>query len=96
MLHKGKCPRGPRAGPHQEVRGRERAGTQGRGSSLQPPVPPHPGLPVRPGAPSPARLTVRCGLQMVCLRKPPQLVLGLHFLGPNAGEVTQGFALGIK
>ncbi|CAO2631148.1 Thioredoxin reductase 2, mitochondrial [Lemmus lemmus] len=33
---------------------------------------------------------------MVCLREPPQLVLGLHFLGPNAGEVTQGFALGIK
>lgn len=26
----------------------------------------------------------------------PQPVLGLHFLGPNAGEVTQGFALGIK
>ena len=37
-----------------------------------------------------------CAFQMVCLREPPQLVLGLHFLGPNAGEVTQGFALGIK
>ncbi|XP_069850459.1 thioredoxin reductase 2, mitochondrial isoform X1 [Dipodomys merriami] len=37
-----------------------------------------------------------CYIKMVCLRKPPQLVLGLHFLGPNAGEVTQGFALGIK
>nr|XP_054097820.1 thioredoxin reductase 2, mitochondrial isoform X8 [Callithrix jacchus] len=36
------------------------------------------------------------GFQMVCLREPPQPVLGLHFLGPNAGEVTQGFALGIK
>ncbi|XP_062944334.1 thioredoxin reductase 2, mitochondrial isoform X2 [Cynocephalus volans] len=35
-------------------------------------------------------------VEMVCLREPPQLVLGLHFLGPNAGEVTQGFALGIK
>lgn len=23
-------------------------------------------------------------------------VIGLHFLGPNAGEVTQGFALGIR
>jgi len=23
-------------------------------------------------------------------------VIGLHFLGPNAGEVTQGFAVGIK
>lgn len=35
-------------------------------------------------------------VEMVCMREPPQLVLGLHFLGPNAGEVTQGFALGIK
>ncbi|XP_058549001.1 thioredoxin reductase 2, mitochondrial isoform X2 [Neofelis nebulosa] len=38
----------------------------------------------------------QCYIKMVCLRKPPQLVLGLHFLGPSAGEVTQGFALGIK
>ncbi|KAL6046656.1 hypothetical protein STEG23_017562, partial [Scotinomys teguina] len=37
----------------------------------------------------------QCYIKMVCLREPPQLVLGLHFLGPNAGEVTQGFALGI-
>lgn len=38
----------------------------------------------------------QCYIKMVCLRQPPQPVLGLHFLGPNAGEVTQGFALGIK
>ncbi|CAK6440282.1 unnamed protein product [Pipistrellus nathusii] len=38
----------------------------------------------------------QCYIKMVCLRKPPKPVLGLHFLGPNAGEVTQGFALGIK
>ncbi|XP_004628035.1 thioredoxin reductase 2, mitochondrial isoform X1 [Octodon degus] len=38
----------------------------------------------------------QCYIKMVCLKKPPQLVLGLHFLGPNAGEVIQGFALGIK
>ncbi|XP_006890512.1 PREDICTED: thioredoxin reductase 2, mitochondrial [Elephantulus edwardii] len=38
----------------------------------------------------------QCYIKMVCLRKPPQVLLGLHFLGPNAGEVTQGFALGIK
>jgi thioredoxin reductase (NADPH) len=23
-------------------------------------------------------------------------VIGFHYLGPNAGEVTQGFALGIR
>ncbi|XP_023618967.1 thioredoxin reductase 2, mitochondrial isoform X2 [Myotis lucifugus] len=38
----------------------------------------------------------QCYIKMVCLQKPPKPVLGLHFLGPNAGEVTQGFALGIK
>lgn len=38
----------------------------------------------------------QCYIKMVCMREPPQLVLGLHFLGPNAGEVTQGFALGIQ
>ncbi|KAM4858775.1 thioredoxin reductase 2, mitochondrial isoform X4 [Urocitellus parryii] len=38
----------------------------------------------------------QCYIKLVCLKEPPQLVLGLHFLGPNAGEVTQGFALGIK
>ncbi|XP_030692310.1 thioredoxin reductase 2, mitochondrial [Globicephala melas] len=44
----------------------------------------------------PERDASQCYIKMVCLREPPQLVLGLHFLGPNAGEVTQGFALGIK
>uniref|UniRef100_A0A8V0ZT92 Thioredoxin reductase 2 n=1 Tax=Gallus gallus TaxID=9031 RepID=A0A8V0ZT92_CHICK len=34
--------------------------------------------------------------QMVCLREREQRILGLHFIGPNAGEVIQGFALGIK
>ncbi|XP_006875888.1 PREDICTED: thioredoxin reductase 2, mitochondrial [Chrysochloris asiatica] len=38
----------------------------------------------------------QCYIKVVCLREPPQLLLGLHFLGPSAGEVTQGFALGIK
>ncbi|XP_070241762.1 thioredoxin reductase 2, mitochondrial isoform X1 [Bos mutus] len=44
----------------------------------------------------PQRDASQCYIKMVCLREPPQLVLGLHFLGPNAGEVIQGFALGIK
>uniref|UniRef100_A0A8C0E9L8 thioredoxin-disulfide reductase (NADPH) n=2 Tax=Bubo bubo TaxID=30461 RepID=A0A8C0E9L8_BUBBB len=34
--------------------------------------------------------------QVVCLREREQRILGLHFIGPNAGEVIQGFALGIK
>uniref|UniRef100_A0A8C5MBI1 thioredoxin-disulfide reductase (NADPH) n=1 Tax=Leptobrachium leishanense TaxID=445787 RepID=A0A8C5MBI1_9ANUR len=38
----------------------------------------------------------QCYIKMVCLRKEGQRILGLHFTGPNAGEVIQGFALGIK
>lgn len=34
--------------------------------------------------------------QVVCLREGDQRVLGLHFTGPNAGEVTQGFSLGFQ
>lgn len=35
-------------------------------------------------------------LQVICLREGEQRVLGLHFTGPNAGEVTQGFSLGFQ
>ncbi|NXX82899.1 TRXR2 reductase, partial [Urocolius indicus] len=38
----------------------------------------------------------QCYMKMVCLRESEQRILGLHFIGPNAGEVIQGFALGIK
>lgn len=30
------------------------------------------------------------------MREAPQKVLGLHFAGPNAGEIIQGFAAAIK
>ncbi|XP_063310496.1 thioredoxin reductase 2, mitochondrial [Pelobates fuscus] len=42
------------------------------------------------------RNAAQCYIKMICLRKENQRILGLHFTGPNAGEVTQGFALGIK
>ncbi|KAJ6656519.1 hypothetical protein lerEdw1_003644 [Lerista edwardsae] len=38
----------------------------------------------------------QCYTKMVCLREREQRILGLHFIGPNAGEVIQGFALGVK
>ncbi|OXU22202.1 hypothetical protein TSAR_009950 [Trichomalopsis sarcophagae] len=38
----------------------------------------------------------RCYLKVVALRNNDQKVLGLHFVGPNAGEVIQGFAAAIK
>ncbi|XP_043354121.1 thioredoxin reductase 2, mitochondrial isoform X3 [Dermochelys coriacea] len=42
------------------------------------------------------REITQCYIKMVCLRKKEQRIVGLHFIGPNAGEVIQGFALGIK
>uniref|UniRef100_A0A8C5HC75 thioredoxin-disulfide reductase (NADPH) n=1 Tax=Gouania willdenowi TaxID=441366 RepID=A0A8C5HC75_GOUWI len=38
----------------------------------------------------------QCYLKVICERGGHQTILGLHFTGPNAGEVTQGFALGIQ
>jgi thioredoxin reductase (NADPH) len=35
-------------------------------------------------------------LKTVALREGDQRVLGLHFLGPVAGEVIQGFAAAVK
>ncbi|XP_066465680.1 thioredoxin reductase 2, mitochondrial isoform X2 [Tiliqua scincoides] len=42
------------------------------------------------------RSAPQCYTKMVCLREKEQRILGLHFIGPNAGEVIQGFALGVK
>ncbi|XP_034056126.1 thioredoxin reductase 2, tandem duplicate 2 [Gymnodraco acuticeps] len=38
----------------------------------------------------------QCYLKVVCELGGDQKILGLHFTGPNAGEVTQGFALGLQ
>ncbi|KAL0979214.1 hypothetical protein UPYG_G00182220 [Umbra pygmaea] len=38
----------------------------------------------------------RCYIKVVCERSGDQKILGLHFTGPNAGEVTQGFAMGFR
>ncbi|RXN30805.1 thioredoxin reductase mitochondrial [Labeo rohita] len=42
------------------------------------------------------RDATQCYIKVVCLREGDQRVLGLHFTGPNAGEVTQGFSLGFQ
>jgi len=33
--------------------------------------------------------------KLICLKTENERVIGLHYLGPNAGEVTGGFALGL-
>uniref|UniRef100_A0A3Q1FAR3 Thioredoxin reductase 2, tandem duplicate 2 n=1 Tax=Acanthochromis polyacanthus TaxID=80966 RepID=A0A3Q1FAR3_9TELE len=38
----------------------------------------------------------QCYIKVVCERGGDQKILGLHFTGPNAGEVTQGFAMGFQ
>uniref|UniRef100_G3PI15 thioredoxin-disulfide reductase (NADPH) n=1 Tax=Gasterosteus aculeatus TaxID=69293 RepID=G3PI15_GASAC len=38
----------------------------------------------------------QCYLKVVCARGGEQKILGLHFTGPNAGEVAQGFAMGFQ
>lgn len=35
-------------------------------------------------------------VQVVCLREGDRLILGMHFLGPSAGEVMQGFAAAMR
>ncbi|XP_068706093.1 thioredoxin reductase 2, mitochondrial-like [Montipora foliosa] len=35
-------------------------------------------------------------IEIVCLREGDQVILGMHFLGPSAGEVIQGFAAAMR
>lgn len=44
----------------------------------------------------PQRSIAHCYLKVVALREGDQKVLGMHFIGPQAGEVIQGFAAAIK
>ena len=37
-----------------------------------------------------------CMAKLICLCSQNEKVIGFHYVGPNAGEVTQGFALALK
>ena len=37
-----------------------------------------------------------CLAKLVCLKNEGERVVGFHFVGPNAGEITQGFALALR
>jgi thioredoxin reductase (NADPH) len=37
-----------------------------------------------------------CGAKLICNKAEDEHVVGLHYLGPNAGEVTQGFAVAMR
>lgn len=36
-----------------------------------------------------------CLAKLICDKSRNDLIVGLHFMGPNAGEVVQGFALAV-
>jgi len=40
--------------------------------------------------------TEQCYLKVVAKRYQDEKILGIHFVGPNAGEVVQGYAVGLR
>lgn len=44
----------------------------------------------------PQRDVNKCYGKLVCIKNEQERVVGFHILGPNAGEITQGFAIGVK
>lgn len=44
----------------------------------------------------PQKPIAHCYLKVVAERTGDQKILGMHFLGPNAGEIIQGFAAALK
>lgn len=44
----------------------------------------------------PQRDVKNCYAKVISKREDPQKVLGMHFVGPQAGEVIQGFATAVK
>ncbi|CAL8139961.1 unnamed protein product [Orchesella dallaii] len=44
----------------------------------------------------PARDKEACYSKLICVKSEGERIVGFHYLGPNAGEVTQGFALALK
>ncbi|XP_065155963.1 thioredoxin reductase 1, mitochondrial isoform X3 [Atheta coriaria] len=44
----------------------------------------------------PQKSILQCYLKVIALREGDQKVIGMHFIGPQAGEVIQGFAAAVK
>jgi len=39
---------------------------------------------------------IKCYMKLICVKNQSERVVGFHYYGPNAGEVTQGFGLSMK
>ncbi|CDW53378.1 thioredoxin reductase 2 [Trichuris trichiura] len=44
----------------------------------------------------PQRKSEKCYIKVICKRSSPSHVLGVHYCGPNAGEIMQGFAVAMR
>jgi len=44
----------------------------------------------------PKRDENKCYAKLVCVKSENERVVGFHYLGPHAGEVTQGYGLGVR
>ncbi|XP_065205139.1 thioredoxin reductase 2, mitochondrial isoform X2 [Planococcus citri] len=44
----------------------------------------------------PQKPVTNCYMKVICMRELPRIILGMHFVGPSAGEVIQGYAAAIK
>jgi thioredoxin reductase (NADPH) len=44
----------------------------------------------------PHRSENACYAKLLCLKSQNERVIGLHIVGPNAGEITQGWTIGMK
>jgi thioredoxin reductase (NADPH) len=49
-----------------------------------------------PPNPSEPDFPTNCLSKLICLKGEKNKIIGFHFVGPNAGEITQGFALGLR
>lgn len=43
-----------------------------------------------------ARRPLSCYCKVICLKPENEKIIGIHYVGPNAGEVMQGYAVAIK
>ncbi|KAL8578778.1 Thioredoxin reductase 2, mitochondrial [Nucella lapillus] len=44
----------------------------------------------------PGRDVSQCYIKVICHREKPQKIYGIHLIGPNAGEIIQGFAVALR
>lgn len=44
----------------------------------------------------PQRSTLQCYLKVIAMREGDQRIVGMHLIGPNSGDILQGYAAAMK